>query len=200
MRDSPGVIRDGPAAYLEDVFAADHRLCDLVDLPATITEVTELLGWNIAAYDAVAIITDAAANVLPDGGEEPRATAFGWHRDGGRMALEAGSPPARLAVKVASSSPTCPSRAGGTSRSSPAAMPGPRRHPTTPTPPGPSRHARRWIRSLQDLSFPRRWRRFGEVRRQLLGEERGSYGRFFPDDADVPLRTWAQEPGIDTPA
>jgi len=49
-------------------------------------------------------------------------------------------------------------------------------------------YAHRWIRPLQEMTFPRRWRRFDAVRRQLLGERRPTYGRFFPDDEDVPLR------------
>jgi len=58
-------------------------------------------------------------------------------------------------------------------------------------------YGHRWIRPLQRTRFPRRWRRLEPVRRQLLGDPRPTYGRFFPEDTDVPLRAWAAERGIE---
>lgn len=59
-------------------------------------------------------------------------------------------------------------------------------------------YAHRWIHPMHDMPFRRRWRGLDPVRRQLLGEPRPSYGRFFPTADDVPLRAWAETNGIAT--
>ena len=89
-----------PAIFIGDVFARDDH-GDLVDLPAVIGPIVQLLGWNIYVHGAVAIVTPPGGCVEED--EAGPSTSYGWHRDGGRMnrGQQGGlRPPPRLAVKA----------------------------------------------------------------------------------------------------
>ena len=94
------VFRDERALVIGEPLFAHPALTDLVDLPTTLPKVWSLLGWNIHVYDQAARVTFSSAASNTPARASAGATAFGFHRDGGRINAEAGSTIPRLAVKV----------------------------------------------------------------------------------------------------
>jgi ectoine hydroxylase-related dioxygenase (phytanoyl-CoA dioxygenase family) len=70
----------------------DAAFLELLDHPATLPLVSELLGWNIYVYHCHLDVHP------PERRAEPR---WRWHQDGGRQNVELESPRPRLSVKVA---------------------------------------------------------------------------------------------------
>ena len=70
----------------------DDAFLELVDHPASLPVVTEVLGWNVYVYHCHLDVHP------PEPRTEPR---WRWHQDGGRQNVELESPRPRLSVKVA---------------------------------------------------------------------------------------------------
>jgi ectoine hydroxylase-related dioxygenase (phytanoyl-CoA dioxygenase family) len=86
--------RGAEALHLLAFVGLDEAFLDLVDHPATLPIVADLLGWNIFLYHC-------HLDVHPP--EEPETEpAWRWHQDGGRQNLELETEPRpRMSVKVA---------------------------------------------------------------------------------------------------
>ncbi len=196
----------------------DDAFLELVDHPACLPLVADVLGWNVYVYHCHLDIHP------PEPVAEPR---WRWHQDGGRQNVELESPRPRLSVKVAFFLTDVPTPEHGALR----VVPGSHRRDSLPQecePPdaipilvaagsavifdrrlwharGDNRSGRtrkalffgythRWIRPRDDLGLePGRLTGLTPLRRQLLGlrNGHGSNGDsyWFPADEDVPLRT-----------
>lgn len=86
--------RGAEALHLLAFVGLDEAFLDLVDHPATLPIVVDLLGWNIFLYHC-------HLDVHPPEGPEAEP-AWRWHQDGGRQNLELETVPRpRMSVKVA---------------------------------------------------------------------------------------------------
>jgi ectoine hydroxylase len=85
----------GGALHLLGFLTRDRAFCELLDLPATLPVVREVLGWNVYAYHSHLDVHPPLAAPSP-----PR---WRWHQDGLRQNLEALADPSRprLSVKIA---------------------------------------------------------------------------------------------------
>jgi ectoine hydroxylase-related dioxygenase (phytanoyl-CoA dioxygenase family) len=193
----------------------DDAFLELVDHPACLPLVSDVLGWNIYVYHCHLDIHP------PDPVAEP---AWRWHQDGGRQNVELESPRPRLSVKVAYFLTDVPTAEHGALR----VLPGSHESDSLPRDSEPTGavpllvragtavvfdrrlwHARgdnrsdrtrkalfygythRWIRPRDDLGLdPARLEEQTPLRRQLLGAVNGNGldGYWFPTDDEVPLR------------
>jgi ectoine hydroxylase len=198
----------------------DERFVTLLDHPAVLPLLVEVLGWNIYMYHC-------HLDVHPPLVEPP---TWRWHQDGGRQNVELESPRPRLSLKVAWFLTDVLAAEMGALW----VVPGSHRDDTLarPTdggvrPPGAEPvlveagtavvfdrrlwHARgdntsrskrkalfyaytyRWIRARDELALPSAFlERLDPVRRQLLGVGTSAIGHWIPTDEDVPLRSLAR--------
>ena len=186
----------------------DDAFLELVDHPASLPVVSEVLGWNVYVYHC-------HLDIHPP---EPRAEArWRWHQDGGRQNVELESPRPRLSVKVAFFLTDVPTAEHGALR----VVPGSHRSDTLSREQEPADavpllveagsavifdrrlwHARgdnlsdrtrkalfygytyRWIRPRDELTVgPERLARLTPLRRQLLGLTDDTADYWFPTDA-----------------
>ncbi|HKU56129.1 MAG TPA: phytanoyl-CoA dioxygenase family protein [Gaiellaceae bacterium] len=186
----------------------DDAFLELVDHPASLPVVSEVLGWNVYVYHC-------HLDIHPP---EPRAEArWRWHQDGGRQNVELESPRPRLSVKVAFFLTDVPTAEHGALR----VVPGSHRSDTLSREQEPADavpllveagsavifdrrlwHARgdnlsdrtrkalfygytyRWIRPRDELTVgPERLARLTPLRRQLLGLADDTADYWFPTDA-----------------
>jgi ectoine hydroxylase-related dioxygenase (phytanoyl-CoA dioxygenase family) len=196
----------------------DPIFLELLDHPATLPIVTELLGWNIYLYHCHLDIHPPVASAEPQ---------WRWHQDGGRQNLELESPRPRLSVKVA----YFLTDVAGPENGCLWVIPGSHRRETlarpdngSVLPPGAEPllvpagtavvfdrrlwHARgdnvsnvtrkalfyaytyRWIRPRDELRLdPKLLETVTPTRRQLLGAGTSAIGHWIPTKEDVPLRT-----------
>lgn len=193
----------------------DERFVELVDEPAALSVVCDVLGWNVYLYHC-------HLDVHPPREEPPR---WRWHRDGGRQNVELTSPRPRLSVKVAYFLTDVPTPEHGALW----VLPGScaedtlERSDGSTAPPGATPllvragtavvfdrrlwHARgsntadatrkalflaytyRWIRPRDALALePATVAKLDPVRRQLLDAGQSPMGHWIPADEDVPLR------------
>jgi ectoine hydroxylase-related dioxygenase (phytanoyl-CoA dioxygenase family) len=186
----------------------DDSFLELVDHPACLPLVSEVLGWNIYVYHCHLDIHP------PEPRAEPR---WRWHQDGGRQNVELESPRPRLSVKVGFFLTDVPTPEHGALR----VVPGSHRSDTLPRECEPADavpvlveagsavifdrrlwHARgdnfsertrkalfygythRWIRPRDELNIdPQRLARLTPLRRQLLGLADDTSDYWFPTDA-----------------
>lgn len=191
----------------------DDAFLELVDHPACLALVGDILGWNIYVYHCHLDVHP------PDLAIEP---AWRWHQDGGRQNVELESPRPRLSVKVAFFLTDVPTAERGALR----VVPGSHLRDTLPRDREPADaeailvragtalvfdrrlwHARgdnrsdrtrkalfygythRWIRPRDDFELdPARAAGLTPLRRQLLGFGDGATGYWMPSDDEVPLR------------
>lgn len=89
-----GRLRPDCSLHLLGFLNRHDRFLDLLDLPTTFPYVWGLLGWNIFAYHCHLDVHPPVAGIGPP--------FWGWHQDGGRQNLEAGTDPRpMLSLKVA---------------------------------------------------------------------------------------------------
>ena len=85
--------RDGEALHRLAFLGLDDAFLDLVDHPAALPLVRDVLGWNIYVYHChLDVHPPLAADAEPE---------WRWHQDGGRQNVELESPRPRLSLKVA---------------------------------------------------------------------------------------------------
>jgi ectoine hydroxylase-related dioxygenase (phytanoyl-CoA dioxygenase family) len=185
----------------------DDAFLELVDHPACLPLVSDVLGWNIYVYHCHLDIHP------PESEPEPR---WRWHQDGGRQNIELESPRPRLSVKVAFFLTEVPTPEHGALR----VVPGSHRSDTLPREREPGDavpvlveagsavifdrrlwHARgdnvsdrtrkalfygythRWIRPRDELTIdPQRLARLTPLRRQLLGLADDTSDYWFPTE------------------
>ena len=203
---------DGPLHRL--AFAGlDDAFLELVDHPACLPLLCDVLDWNIYVYHCHLDIHP------PEPSAEQR---WRWHQDGGRQNVELESPRPRLSAKVAWFLTDVPTAEHGALR----VVPGSQRCDTLPRDREPAEavpllveagtavvfdrrlwHARgdnrsdrtrkvlfygythRWIRPRDELAIDaQRAARLTPLRRQLLGLAEDALGYWFPSDEEVPLR------------
>ena len=213
-----GVIRSHPPGplHLLGFLGLDERFLELVDHPAALPLVTDVLGWNIYAYHS-------HLDVHPPACEPPR---WRWHQDGGRQNVELESPRPLLSLKVGyfltdvqdvemgplwvlpgtHRDDTLDRPADGSCRP-PGAMPLLIQRGTAVVFDRRLWHARgdntsdvtrkalfvaytyRWVRPRDDLGVDReQLAQLDPVRLQLLGAGTSILGHWLPTDEDVPLR------------
>jgi ectoine hydroxylase len=186
----------------------DDAFLDLVDHPACLPLVADVLGWNIYVYHCHLDVHPPEPHAVP---------RWRWHQDGGRQNVELESPRPRLSVKVAFFLTDVPTAEHGALR----VIPGSHRSDTLSREHEPADavpvlveagsavifdrrlwHARgdnlssrtrkalfygytyRWIRPRDELNLdPRRLARLTPLRRQLLGLADGTTDYWFPDEA-----------------
>jgi ectoine hydroxylase-related dioxygenase (phytanoyl-CoA dioxygenase family) len=203
---------DRGALHLLGFVGRDAAFVELVDHPAVLPLVLDLLGWNVYVYHSHLDVHPPAA---PDG-------RWRWHQDGGRQNVDVESPRRRLSVKVAWFLTDTPAAGHGALR----IVPGSHRSDTLSRAREPREavpllvragsavlfdrrlwHARgdnvsavtrkalfyaysfRWVRPRDDLGLrPGQLAGLDPVRRQLLGAGASVLGRWLPTDEDVPLR------------
>ena len=203
----------GGALHRLGFIGRDDAFLELVDHPAILPRVLDLLGWSIYLYHCHLDVHPPAA--AGNG-------AWRWHQDGGRQNVELESPRPLLSVKVAYFLTDVPSAAHGPLR----IIPGSHRSDTLPRDREPAAavpllvragtavlfdrrlwHARgdnvstvtrkalfyaytyRWVRPRDDLGVdPAALDGLSAVRRQLLGAGTSVLGHWLPTDDDVPLR------------
>lgn len=85
----------GVAHNVADVLGRHEELLDLVDLPAILPRVRELLGDDIWVNHSHLNVTPSAHD---HGG--PPAEGYGWHRDGGAINRDLPHPAPLLSIKV----------------------------------------------------------------------------------------------------
>ena len=202
----------GGALHRLGFVGRDEAFLELVDHPAILPRVVDLLGWNIYLYHSH---LDVHPPAEPDG-------RWRWHQDGGRQNVELESPRPLLSVKVAYLLTDVPTAAHGALL----ILPGSHRSDTLSREREPADavpllvragtavlfdrrlwHARgdnvsattrkalfyaytyRWVRPRDDLGVDQaRVAGLDPVRRQLLGAGTSVLGHWLPTDADVPLR------------
>lgn len=207
--DAPG----GEALHRLGFVGRDPAFVALVDRPAVLRLVVDLLGWNVYVYHSHLDVHPPVA------ASEPR---WRWHQDGGRQNVDVESPRPLLSVKVAYFLTDTPTAAHGALR----VVPGSHTSDTLPRDREPAAavpllvragtavlfdrrlwHARgdnlsgatrkalflaysfRWIRPRDDLGLePGSLDGMSPVRRQLLGGGTSVLGHWLPTDEDVPLR------------
>jgi ectoine hydroxylase len=209
--------RNGDALHRLGFVGLDPAFLDLLDHPAALPLVTEVLGWNVYVYHCHLDVHPPVGHAAP---------AWRWHQDGGRQNVELPSPRPRLSLKVAWFLTDVPDADHGALR----VLPGSHMRDTLPRPadggvdpPGAVPltvsagtavvfdrrlwHARgdnrsevtrialfyaytyRWIRARDELDLaPGLLERLDPVKRQLLGAGTGPIGHWIPTDDDVPLR------------
>jgi ectoine hydroxylase len=84
---------DGSALHLLGFVGLDESFVELVDHPAALTLVCEVLGSNVFVYHC-------HLDVHPPLERSP-APAWRWHQDGGRQNVELAAPRPQLSLKVA---------------------------------------------------------------------------------------------------
>ena len=212
VRDAEAV--DGDPLHRLGFLGLDDAFLELVDHPAALPLVRDVLGWNIYLYHChLDVHPPVAADAAP---------AWRWHQDGGRQNVELESPRPRLSLKVAWFLTDVPTAEHGALR----VVPGSHTCDTLPRDCEPADavpllvragtavvvdrrlwHARgdncsattrrvlfyaythRWIRSRDELGIdPHRVAALDPVRRQLLGWGTSAIGHWIPTAEDVPLR------------
>jgi len=193
----------------------DDAFLELVDHPAALPLVRDVLGWNIYVYHChLDAHPPVAARAEP---------AWRWHQDGGRQNVELASPRPRLSLKVAWFLTDVPTADHGALR----VVPGSHTRDALPRDREPEDavpllvragtavvvdrrlwHARgdnrsemtrrvlfyaythRWIRPRDEPGLDaRRLAALDPVRRQLLGWGASAIGHWIPTEEDAPLRT-----------
>jgi ectoine hydroxylase-related dioxygenase (phytanoyl-CoA dioxygenase family) len=205
---------DGEPLHRLAFLGLDEAFLELVDHPATLPLVRDVLGWNIYVYHCH---LDVHPPVAP--AAEPQ---WRWHQDGGRQNVELESPRPRLSLKVAWFLTDVPTADHGALR----VVPGSHTRDTLSRESEPEDavpllvragtavvldrrlwHARgdnrsettrrvlfyaythRWIRPRDDLGLDeRRLASLDPLRRQLVGCGTSPIGHWIPTDEDVPLR------------
>jgi ectoine hydroxylase len=81
---------------MRNCVVADDLFLELLDWPATVPLVVDLLNWNIQLITSHCIVR---APSPPDAGAHWKAE--GWHRDGGTSSTEMQEPHPRLFIKIA---------------------------------------------------------------------------------------------------
>jgi ectoine hydroxylase len=206
--------RNGDALHRLAFLGLDDAFLDLVDHPAVLPLVLDVLGWNVYVYHChLDVHPPLPARAEPQ---------WRWHQDGGRQNVELESPRPRLSLKVAWFLTDVPTAAHGALR----VVPRSHTRDTLPCEREPVHavpllvragtavvldrrlwHARgdnrsdttrrvlfyaythRWIRPRDDLGIDEeRLAALDPVRRQLVGWGTGAIGHWIPTDEDVPLR------------
>jgi ectoine hydroxylase len=205
---------DGQSLHRLAFVGLDDAFLELVDHPAALPLVREVLGWNIYVYHCH---LDVHPPLATDA--EPQ---WRWHQDGGRQNVELESHRPRLSLKVAWFLTDVPRAEHGALR----IVPGSHTCDTLPRGSEPWDavpllvragtavvldrrlwHARgdnrsettrrvlfyaythRWIRPRDDLGIDeRQLASLDPVRRQLLGWGTSAIGHWIPTEEDVPLR------------
>ena len=204
---------NGDALHRLAFLGLDDAFLELVDHPAALPLVRDVLGWNIYVYHCHLDVHPPAADAEP---------VWRWHQDGGRQNVELESPRPRLSLKVAWFLTDVPTAGHGALR----VVPGSHTRDTLPRDREPEDavpllvragtavvldrrlwHARgdnrsdvtrrvlfyaythRWIRPRDELGIePGRLASLDPLRRQLLGWGTSAIGHWIPSEEDVPLR------------
>jgi len=205
---------DGEPLHRLGFLGLDDAFLELVDHPAALPLVRDVLGWNIYVYHChLDVHPPVAADAAP---------SWRWHQDGGRQNVELASPRPRLSLKVAWFLTDVPTADHGALR----VVPGSHVRDTLPRDREPAGampllvragtavvldrrlwHARgdnrsdmtrrvlfyaythRWIRPRDEVEIdPSRVAALDPVRRQLLGWGTSATGHWIPTEEDVPLR------------
>jgi len=205
---------NGHAFHRLAFLGLDDAFLELVDHPAVLPIVLDVLGWNIYVYHChLDVHPPLAADAEPQ---------WRWHQDGGRQNVEVESPRPRLSLKVAWFLTDVPTAVHGALRVVPGshmrdvltrdrepddAVPLLVRAGTAVVLDRRLWHARgdnhsdttrrvlfyaythRWIRPRDDLGIDEeRVAGLEPVRRQLIGWGTSAIGHWIPTEEDVPLR------------
>jgi ectoine hydroxylase-related dioxygenase (phytanoyl-CoA dioxygenase family) len=205
---------NGDAFHRLAFLGLDDAFLDLVDHPAVLPLVCDVLGWNVYVYHChLDVHPPLPADAKPQ---------WRWHQDGGRQNVELSSPRPRLSLKVAWFLTDVSTTEHGALR----LVPGSHTRGVLPRDREPPDaipllvragaavvldrrlwHARgdnrsdmtrrvlfyaythRWIRPRDELGIDAaRVAALDPVRRQLLGWGTSAIGHWIPTDEDVPLR------------
>jgi ectoine hydroxylase len=207
----------GASVEFHDVVRAP-LVQDLLDDEIVLPKVADVLGWNIYAYLASAVVS----RPTQPGGSVEEHVAAGWHQDSSRVNDDLGGERCRprLSAKVAwfltdlsepgganmwvipGSHRSNVLPADAATRGIPLCVPAgaavlfDRRlwHSASPNVSGATRrvifvgYTYRWLRPHDDMDVMSLWRTATPLRRQLLGYAPDATSCYSPEDEDVPLR------------
>jgi ectoine hydroxylase len=205
---------NGDALHRLAFLGLDETFLDLVDHPAVLPLVLDVLGWNVYVYHChLDVHPPLPADAKPQ---------WRWHQDGGRQNVELSSPRPRLSLEVAWFLTDVPTAEHGALR----LVPGSHTYDVLPSDREPAdavpllvgagtavvldrrlwhtrgvnrsdatrrvlfyAYTHRWIRPRDDLGIEEeRLAALDPVRRQLLGWGTSAIGHWIPTTEDVPLR------------